>query len=328
MLILNADEVRAALPMDQTIRAMKRAYAAVSASAAQMPLRSRIGVAQHQGVSLFMPAYLPPEQEALVVKAVSVYAANPARGLPVIHAAVLVLEPETGRPAALLEGAALTAIRTGAGSGAATDLLARPDARVAAILGAGAQARTQLEAVCTVRPIDEVRVYAPTQAHVEALIDEMAGRGPIPVKIRPAGSPGEAVRGAQIVCAATSSRTPVFDDRDLAPGTHINGIGSFTPEMQEIPVETVRRARVVVDSRAAALEEAGELIQPIQAGQISKDHVHAELGEIILGLRPGRGSEDQITFFKSVGVAAQDAAAAALALRNASQLNLGQRVRF
>lgn len=327
MLILNAADVRNTLPMAEAIEAMKRAYAALSDGRAEVPLRARLAIPPHEAVSLFMPAYVQDEQgDSLAVKVVSLFPRNPQRGLALIQAAVLVLEAATGRPLALLEGSTLTAIRTGAASGAATDLLARPDSHVAAIFGAGVQGRTQLEAVCTVRPIQRAWIYDPDPQRLQIFIAEMAGKGPIPRDLRPASSAREALAEADVICTATTSLTPVFEDRDLKPGVHINGVGSYTPQMQEIPAETVLRARLVVDSRSASLAEAGDLIQPIQKGLISAEHIYAELGEIVLGRKPGRQSPDEITFFKSVGIAVQDAVAAQLALQNADKMGIGQRV--
>lgn len=318
--LFSAADVRAALSMAEAITGMKQAFAQLSDGRAQAPLRTHLAVSPDDS-TLIMPAYVP-DSGALAVKVVSVFGSNSRRNLPLIHALVLVIDDATGRPLALMEGGALTALRTGAASGAATDLLARSDARVAAIFGSGTQARTQLEAICTVRSIDEVRVYS--LAGAESFVSEMAGRGPVPTSVRIVASPREALEGADIICAATTARSPVFDGADLAPGTHVNAIGAFTPEMQEIDVTTVQRAYVVVDSRAAALEEAGDLIIPLTAGQIAPDHIRAELGEIVLGTQPGRTRPDQITFFKSVGVAVQDAAAAQIVLRNGAALGLGQ----
>lgn len=327
MLILRATDVPRALPMAEAIEAVKRAYQALSAGEAEVPLRLSLPVAPYEGVSLFMPAYVHTSQEeALAVKVVSVFPHNVERGLPLIHAAVLVLEANSGRPLALLEGGALTAIRTGAASGAATDVLARPDSRVLAVFGAGAQGRTQIEAVCTVRPIERVWLFDLDRARAEALAAEVVGQGPVPQDVRVAASPREAVAEADVICTATTSRRPVFADEDLKPGVHINGIGAYTPEMAEVPPETVARALVVVDARQAALAEAGDLIQPLRAGRITEAHIHAELGEILLGRKPGRTSPEQITFFKSVGVAVQDVLTARVALRNALEEGLGQRV--
>jgi ornithine cyclodeaminase/alanine dehydrogenase-like protein (mu-crystallin family) len=327
MLILNAAGVRQALPMDATIAAMKRAYAALSDGRAEVPLRAQLPVPPQAAIGLFMPAFVQDDAgDGLAVKVVTLFPGNPKRDLPFIHAAVLVLDPETGRPQALLEGGTLTAIRTAAGAGAATDLLARPDSRVAAIFGAGIQSRTQLEAACTVRPIETAWVYDPDPAKVATYIAEMAGRGPIPRDLRAAATPEQAVAQADIICTATTSATPVFNDAHLKPGVHINGIGSYTPEMQEVPAATVKRARVVVDSREASLAEAGDLIQPLKVGLINATHIYAELGEIVLGRKAGRLSDEQITFFKSVGIAVQDVMAAQLALQNARNLGLGQQV--
>ncbi|MFQ5400546.1 MAG: ornithine cyclodeaminase family protein [Anaerolineae bacterium] len=327
MIILNAADVRRALPMDEAITAMKRAYAALSDGRAEAPLRSRLPVPTQEAVSLFMPAFIQDDEgDALAVKVVSLFPRNLARGMPLIHAAVLVLEADSGRPLALLEGGVLTAIRTGAGAGAATDLLARPDSRVVAIFGAGTQARTQLGAVCTVRAIETAWVYDPTRAKMERFIEELAGQGPIPADLRAAESPRQAAAAADIICTATTSVSPVFADGDLKPGVHINGVGSYSPEMQEVPAETVARALVAVDSRAACLAEAGDLLRPIKEGLFDEAHIHAELGEVVLGRRHGRAAPEQITFFKSVGVAVQDAMAARLALRHAQSLGLGQQV--
>jgi ornithine cyclodeaminase len=329
MIILSKQDVRQALPMEQAIEAMKRAYASLSDGRAEVPLRTRLPVSPQDAVSLIMPAFVQDEQgSALAVKVVSVFPHNPGRGLPLIYAAVLVLEADTGRPLALMEGGSLTAIRTGAASGAATDLLARPDCQVAAIFGAGVQGRTQLAAVCTVRPIRTVWIYDPDLKQAQAFIAETSGRGRVPSDLRPAPTPQHAVAEADIICCATTSSTPVFSDSDLKPGVHINGVGSYTPAMQEIPGETVARARLVVDSRQACLAETGDLILPIQQGLCSEQHIHAELGEIILGHKPGREDPSQVTVFKSVGIAVQDAAAAQLALRNAVEHGLGQQVNW
>lgn len=329
MLVLDAADVRRALPMAAAIEAMKRAFAALSDGRAVVPERIHLAVEPHDGVSLVMPALVDDDgEETLAVKVVSLFDRNAERGLARIQAAVLVLEADTGRPVALLQGATLTAIRTGAASGAATDLMARPDSRTVAILGAGVQARVQLEAVCTVRPIETVRVYDPLEGAVASLVDEMAGRSPIPADVRAASDAREAVAEADVVCAATTSRTPVFCDADLKAGVHVNAVGSYQPDVQEVPAETVVRARLVVDSRHAALAETGDLIRPIRDGLITADHVRAELGELVLGRAKGRTSDEQVTLFKAVGVAVQDAVAARAALKRAEQLGLGQQVRW
>jgi alanine dehydrogenase len=329
MLILNADEVRRALPMQQAIAAMKDAYASLSNGTAVVPLRTRLQIPSHHSLSLFMPAYMKSDSgEALAVKVVSLYPGNPPRGLAYIQAAVLVLEANTGRAIALLEGSTLTAIRTGAGSGAAIDILARKDSKVVAVFGAGTQGRTQLEAACTVRNIETVFIFNRTLEKARTFAEEMAGRNSIPNDLRVANTPREAIENADIICTATTSSKPVFDDQDIKPGTHISAVGAYTPQMQEVPIETVARARVVVDSYVTVMDEAGDIVQAIDAGAIQESDIHAEIGEIILGSKAGRESEDEITFFKSVGNAVQDAGAAQLALQNAHNMKLGTEVDF
>jgi ornithine cyclodeaminase len=270
-----------------------------------------------------MPAYLS-DSESLAVKVVSIHNRNVERGLPLIHAIVVVIDPATGQPVAAMEGGYLTALRTGAGSGAATALLARSAAEVAAIFGAGAQARAQILAVAAARPIRRFWIYARRRENVEALIADMQPRLGPSVELLAAESPSQAVREAQVVCAATTSSTPVFNGDDLAPGAHINGVGSYKPEMQEIDCATLKRAsKIVVDSREAALAEAGDLIVAIARGEIKLDDIHGEIGEIAAGLKAGRASDDEITYFKSVGNAAQDAAVAQAIYHRALKDNLG-----
>lgn len=343
MLILNADEVRQALPMDQTIAAMKDAFASLSNGAAVVPLRIHLPIPNHEALSLFMPVYLKTDSnEALAIKIVSLFPENPGRGHAYIQAVVLVLESDTGRAFALLEGSVLTAIRTGAGSGAAIDILARKDSKTVAIFGAGAQGRAQLEAACAVRNIETVYIYNPariipplgserdntTREKADAFAKQMAGYKSIPKDIRVAKNPKEAIEYADIICTATSSALPVFEDKDVRPGTHISAIGAYTPQMQELPVETVARSRIVVDSYATVMAEAGDIVQAIHAGLIKESDIHAEIGEIVLGRKSGRQSEDEITFFKSVGNAVQDAMAAQVALANAQKLKIGQTVQW
>ncbi|MFL7838635.1 MAG: ornithine cyclodeaminase family protein [Candidatus Promineifilaceae bacterium] len=322
--VLSAADVVASLPMAEAIGGMKYAFAQLSTGRAEAPLRTHVAT-KNIGSTLVMPAFLADSGD-LAVKVVSVFPNNSQLGLPTIHALVLALDAEIGKPLALLEGSSLTAIRTGAVSGAATDLLARQDAQIVAIFGSGVQARTQLEAVCTVRDIQEVRVFSLLPAQAGQFAREMAGRGPIPPAITVAKDANSAVKDADIICTATTSSTPVFDGQYLKPGAHVNGVGSFTPQMQENDLQTVKRSLVIVDSRAAALQEAGDLIIPLRAGDITPEHIAAELGELVAGIYPGRTSSSQITFFKSVGIAVQDAAAASIAISNARANGLGSTI--
>ena len=329
MLILTADDVRQALPMNEAIEAMKNAYASLSKGAAIVPMRTRLPIPGEEALSLFMPAFVDSQDvAAFAVKVVSLFPTNPSRGLAYIQAAVLVFDPETGRAIALLEGSTLTAIRTGAASGAAIDLLARKDSKVAAIFGAGAQGRTQLEAVCTARQIETAFIFDPNPDKAQALITEMRNKGLGTRDLRVAGSAKEAVDTTDIICTATTSLRPVFQDKDVKPGTHISAVGSYRADMQEVPAETLERAKIFVDSRSAALEEAGDLIQPMQARLFDESHICGELGEVVLGQIPGRQTQGEITYFKSVGIAVQDAMAAQVALTNARKMNLGTEVDF
>ncbi|MEA3374666.1 MAG: hypothetical protein U9R72_00450 [Chloroflexota bacterium] len=321
--ILTRQDVEKAVPMPQAIEAVKHAFAQLSAGQADIPLRTALDVPRHHGVTLFMPAYLSAD-DAMALKIVSVYHDNPDKGLPLIHALVVVVDAETGAPAAVMDGTYLTALRTGAASGAATELLAGKDARVAVVFGAGAQGRTQLQAVCAARRIEEAWVYDVDSGRAEQYADEMGNLLGLGVHV--AATPAQAVRRADVICTATTSSSPVFDDADLQPGTHINAIGAYTPEMQEIPPQTVLRAKLVVDHHEAALAEAGDLLIPMNQGLMSADHIYAELGEIIIGKKVGRESPEEITLFKSVGVAVQDVAAAAAVLEAAQTMALGAEV--
>lgn len=321
LVLLSAQDIRAALPMPQAIEAAKAAYASVATGAAMAP--PRMVVASPAGCTLLMGAHVPGE--GLAGKIVSIFPPNRDRGVPVVAGIIVLLDPETGIPRALLDGTALTAWRTGAASGAATELLARPEASVAAVFGCGAQARTQVLAIDTVRRLDLIRVYSRTPQRVEEFIAEMqpALRG----RLEMARTAREAVRDADIVCTATTSTTPVFDGRDLAAGSHVNAIGSFKPDMQEVDIVTIAAARVFVDSRQAALEEAGDLLKAAAEGW-TRHEEWTQIGDVVAGLKAGRHSAEEITYFKSVGLAVQDVVASARALTQAQRLGLGVRIQL
>jgi len=327
VLILSATDVRELVPMAEAIRLMGVAFAELSAGRAQAPLRTPLHNAELGGVSLFMPAAVPAVG-GLGLKVVSVFPTNAARGLPTILALIALLDAETGQPLALLDGTFLTALRTGAVSGKATELLARPDARTLLCIGAGAQAFTQIWATCTARPgIERIVVASRTRARAEALVERLRAELPeLGARATVADDLRAAVASADIICAATSATTPVFEDADLRPGTHINAVGAYNHTMREIPAGTVVRARVVVDEVAAALAEAGDLIAPLEAGLIDRAHLGTELGHVVSGEQPGRTSADEITLFKSVGNAVQDIAVARFAVERAEATGRGQRV--
>ena len=311
--ILSASDVRAALPMPKAIDAMRHAYSQLSAGKAIAPPRQHIST--DKGVTLIMPAHLP-ERSEFGIKVVSVYDDNPSLNLPRITATVLVLDPATGTPKAFMDGASLTAIRTGAGGGVAADLLARKDAKTVGLFGAGVQARAQLQAVLAVRDITSVNLISRTQTSARQLATEISEWTAAP-EVNLVSTPQQVVADADIVICATTSATPLFDGHALQSGTHITAVGTFVPEKREVDTTTIKRAdRIVVDSREACLAEAGDLIVP-------NARIDAEIGEIVNGDKPGRQSDDEITLFKSVGVAVQDAVAAAVVLAAAETNGLG-----
>jgi len=322
MRILSAADVRAAVDMPAAIDVMREAFAELASGTATVPIR--LGLETEHGVTLFMPAALGTSGVA-AAKMVSVNPGNAAVGLPVIHAIVVVIDPVTGRPVALMDGTWLTALRTGAVGGLAADLLARPESATVALFGAGVQARTQLEAVRCVRDITDVRVVSPSGASADALVAEIvddagAGGGIVARRVDDAD---RAIEGADIIIAATSSPVPVFDGSRVEAGTHVTGVGSFTTQMREVDTALVQRARVIVDQREAILEEAGDIVGPISDGAVDESVMAAEIGELILGTAVGRTAPDEITFFKSVGNAVQDASVAARVLDVAERRGLG-----
>lgn len=317
MRYLSANDVRRALPMRDCIDLMRRAFAQLSRGKGVVP--HRIGVDTQRGTTLVMPAYVPDDGD-LAVKIVSVYNDNGSHDLPAINGLVIVLDDQTGMPTVIMNGGTLTALRTGAAGGLAADIFAREDAKIAALFGAGVQARTQLEAALAVRHIEQVFLRSRTREAAKKLAAEISTWPDAPA-VEIVDDPRDAVRKADLVIAATTSATPVFDGSDLKPGAHVTAVGSFKPDVQEIDEETIRRSRLFVDSRAAALAEAGELII---AGVTHAD----ELGEVINGDVAGRREPEEITFFKSVGVAIQDAVAASAAAAVATQHDIGQLVQL
>lgn len=323
MRIIGASDITALVSMPEAIGLMALAFGELSAGRAQAPLRTGIHLDASALDALMMPATVPLAN-ALGVKLVTVAANNPAVGLPLIHATVLIVDPQTGVPLALLDGTTITALRTGAVSGAATELLARPDAKVLVIYGAGVQAMTQILAVCAIRDIERIVVVGRSQAGLDRLHTWLTERAPELVDRTELTTDRTTARAADIICAASTAREPVFDDRDVRSGTHINAVGAYTPDMQEIPTATIVRSLIVVDQLEAALEEAGDFVVPIQRGELRSADVTVELGHLVNGDHPGRTSPEQVTFFKSVGNAVQDMVVARRAFDLAEQQGLGQ----
>jgi alanine dehydrogenase len=322
-LILTESDVRTVLPMPDLIDAMDLALAEFSAGRVVQPVRSVLEVGPDRAFFGIMPAAVAAPA-AVGAKLVTVYHRNHERGMPSHLATIVLLDPETGSLVAILDGRFITEARTAAVSAVSVRRLARPDARVLAIIGSGVQARSHLDAISRVRTLAEVRVWSPTAAHRETFAREMSETSPVPV--RAAESAGDATRGADIIVLATASREPVIADEDVSPGTHICAVGACRPDQREMPTALIARARVYVDSRAGARAEAGDLLLPIAHGAITDQHIVGELGELASGAIEGRRTPEDVTLFKSLGMAAEDVVAARLAVDRASAKQLGQRV--
>jgi ornithine cyclodeaminase len=320
-LLLNERDVRAVLPMPDLIAAMEGALSQFSAGTVSQPVRTVIEVGPHHAYFGIMPAALdaPP---AVGAKLVTVYERNRAIGLTSHLATIVLLDHETGALAAVMDGRFITEARTAAVSAVSVKHLARPDAHVLAILGSGVQARSHLEAIRHVRALSDVRVWSPKPEHRERFAAEMTTATGL--RVRATASAADATRGADLIALTTASRTPVLRDEDVADGAHIAAVGACRPDQREMPTALVVRARVFVDSRAAACVEAGEILIPIAEGVISEHHVAGELGELVARHVAGREAPTQVTIFKSLGLAVEDMVAAHLALARARSAGLGQ----
>jgi alanine dehydrogenase len=323
VLILSRKDVQQSIDMAEAIGIVRNAYIAASTGKVTMPVRTAIEV-DTESVALFMPAFRT-DTRGIGLKVVTVFPGNRARHLPTIHAVVLYIDPATGAPAAVLEGSHITGLRTGAAGGLAADLLARREARVAAVIGAGVQGWFQLSALSVVRPITQAWIVDVDRSAAERLAHR--ARTELRVQAAVADTPESAVEAADVIITATTSHQPVFDGRLLRPGTHITAIGAFTPSMRELDDAAMRRCdRIFVDSREAVWAEAGDFIIPRHAGWFSEDRVNGEIGEVAAGLVAGRLSEHEVTLFKSVGVAVLDLAVAEAVVKKAVTAQIGMKI--
>jgi ornithine cyclodeaminase len=311
----SASDIRSHLPMAECMDAMAEALGALSRGDTMQPLRSVLHLPDRAGALYVMPAYTG-KPRALAVKVIGIFPGNRAKGIATHRGVVLCIDPDDGGVRAILDAGALTALRTAAVSALATRLLAREDAAELAILGSGAQATPHLEAMRLVRPIRAVRIFSPTRAHLERFVTRASETHNVAVTAT--ASAREAVEGADIVCTVTSSPQPVLKSEWLKSGVHINAVGASTPATREIDTATVRRARVFVDQRAATLAEAGDILLPMREGAIGASAILGELGELVLGAVKGRTGPEDLTLFKSLGLAVEDAAAADRVVRNAA----------
>jgi len=302
---------------------VEKAFAELASGTAVLPLR--IPISPPDGLSLYMPAYLK-ELGALACKVVTVYKNNPTKhNLPTVIGKVLLQDPETGDVICIMDGGYLTAVRTGAASGVATKYLAKEDiGQTAGILGAGVQAKMQLWAVAVARKLSKALVYDISDKAVNSFISEMSAK--LNLEIKKADSPDGLLAEADIICTATSSATPIFDGNKVRPGTHINGIGSHTPNARELDTAIVKKSKFIADSYEACLKEAGDIMIPIDEGALDRSHMFAELGEVVTGKKPARESNDEITLFKSNGLAIQDVATAKLVYDKAKEAGAGTNI--
>jgi ornithine cyclodeaminase/alanine dehydrogenase-like protein (mu-crystallin family) len=320
--VIKHSDVNNALPMARAIEAMNTAFVALAADKVIMPDRLHIDIVKHKGVALFMPSCMQ-DLGYFAIKTVSLFENNQAQNLPRLQGTVSLFDATNGSLVAIIDAASLTAIRTAAVAGLATQYLSRENATVLGVIGTGAHAQKQLEAVCAVRDIQKIFVYSRNFKNASSFAESMTtflDREVIPVK-----SSKAAVEDADIVSCVTTSIQPVYSDEHLKPGAHINAIGSYQPHVQEIPLETILRAKIIVDHTESAMAETGDFIIPRDQGLFNPDTmIYAQLGELVTGIKAGRAPMDDITLFKSVGVAVQDLSAAVSLYQYAAENNIGQ----
>jgi alanine dehydrogenase len=326
-LLLTEAEVRELLSPKELIDAMERALAEFSAGHVTQPVRTALQAGSQRNYFGVMPAYIPghaPAAAALGVKLVSAFDENTAHGLPTHLATIVLLNPETGGLEAVMDGRYITAVRTAAVSAVAVRRLAREGAKVLAILGSGVQARSHAELLPEVRRFREIRVWSPTAGNLRRFVSDAASATRIPV--RAAAIAEEAVRTADVIVLATSSAQPVIQSAWVDAGALVISVGACRPDMRELDPDLTARARLIVDSRAAALVEAGDIVLGIREGRWRETHMAGELGQVILGRVAGRAAADDVVVFKSLGMAVEDVAAAQLAYERATEKDKGREI--
>jgi ornithine cyclodeaminase/alanine dehydrogenase-like protein (mu-crystallin family) len=320
MRLLNQSQVVELLPMTECIGLMDGVLRTLAAGGAQLPLRTVLRLPEQRGIFGVMPAQLS-SPDTLGLKAIAVFPGNEGTRLDSHQGVVLLLDPVTGAPLAILDASSITAIRTAAVSAVATRALAREDAGDLAILGSGVQARSHLEAMAAVRRLHRVRVYSPNPVRLAAF-GRWAERR-LGISAEPATDPASAVEGADLICTTTASRTPVVLGDWIKPGAHINAVGSSIPTARELDSRAVARGRLFVDRRESATNEAGDYLIPLGEGAIGAGHILGELGEVLTGAVRGRIDPSDVTIFKSLGIAVEDLASAHHVLRGAEARGIG-----
>ncbi len=293
----SAEDVRSVVSMSEAIDAMKRAFVALSDGSAVVPNRINLPLEDQNGLHLSMPAYINGGKYN-TVKLVNVHFDNPQKGLPLINGVILVMDAVEGSPLALIEGKSVTALRTGAGSGLATDLLANPNAKRGVVIGTGAQAKTQIEAIQCVRDLESIKIIGREKEKTEKFCNEFD------TLVQPGNM--DDLKKADIICTATTGETPLFDAGDVQPGVHINGVGAHKPNTRELGTALIQNAKVYIDQLSSSKAEAGDLLIPISEGHYDWDQIKGELGNLVSGKIRGRDSASDITIFNSIGNAVQD----------------------
>ena len=318
--LLTEDHVKSLLPMPALVQAMEAAIARFSAGDVLQPVRTVLTVGPTRAYYGLMPAYIE-QPSRMGAKLVTVFNDNHKRGLPSHLATILLFDPDTGSLIAIMDGRYITEARTAAVSAVSARHLSRPDATSLAIIGSGVQARSHLEAYAEVRPLETVRIWSPREESRTRFVTDMQPH--VATRIEATATPEQAVSGADLVVLVTSSPTPVIDSRWVKDGAHVVSVGACRPDQREMAPELVARGRLFVDSRAAALVESGDVVQGIKEQRFDASHVAGELGEVVLGRVPGRQTADQITIFKSLGMAVEDVVAADLVLQKAIETGAG-----
>ncbi|MDH6623200.1 ornithine cyclodeaminase/alanine dehydrogenase-like protein (mu-crystallin family) [Streptomyces sp. LBL] len=305
MLLIDRATVRELYPVPRALPVMAEAMRRYSRGQVDLPLRTVLRPEKDTGLLGTMPGFVAGDDLAgYGLKAMVLKPDNPARGLELHIGVVMVFDPGTGAPLALMDAGAVTAVRTAAVSAVATEALALPDAGDLAVLGSGVQARSHLEAMSLVRPLRRVRVWSRTREHAEAY--RVWAATELGIQVETVSTPAQALAGADLVCTTTAAKEPVVQASDLAPGVHVNAVGASFVDHRELSSQAVAGASFFVDSRESALAESGDLRAPLTDGLVGPDHIRAELGEVLLGTRPGRREDTETTVFKSLGLGVQD----------------------
>lgn len=325
MLILSKEDIKNCYTMNDAIKACEKSLVEYTNKNAIVPLRTNLDIKDVNGQSLYMPAYVGGENKALGIKIVSVYPDNITKNLPSVPATMITLDVNTGIIDSIIDGTYLTQLRTGAVSGAATNLLSRKDSKILAIIGTGGQAKSQVEAVLAVRNIEEIRIFDIDNNRAEKFSEEI--KNEFKINTIYCKSSEECIKDADIITTVTTSKVPTFDTKFVKKGAHINGVGSYTPEMNEIPASIIKEANCIIfDTTDGVINEAGDFINPIKEGIITKDKYTGELGELAQNLISGRKKDSDITIFKTVGSAVLDIYVANEIVKKAKEKGIGSRI--